>query len=132
MSEFDATEKARKVFNEDYADSDGDGYSNLFERAIGTDSLGPDKRHHLPQQVVMADNKQRITFVRYKTPKQTTGEAFEYHVEQSQDLQTWNKFGLTEESVIELGENMERVTVVTSSAITPGERKFLRLRISTP
>ena len=55
----------------------------------------------------MADNKQRITFVRYKTPKQTTGEAFEYHVEQSQDLQTWNKFGLTEESVIELGENME-------------------------
>ena len=40
MSEFDATEKARKVFNEDYADSTGI-VQQSFERAIGTDSLGP-------------------------------------------------------------------------------------------
>ena len=30
LSLFDATEKARKIFNENYADSDEDGYSNLF------------------------------------------------------------------------------------------------------
>ena len=132
LSDFDATEKAKRVFNEDYADSDGDGYSNLFERAIGTDSLGSDRRHHLPQQVVLTDNKQRITFVRYKTPFQSTGEAFEYHVEGSTDLQTWNKFGLVEESIVDLGENMERVTVATTSPIIAGERKFLRLRISVP
>ena len=28
---------ATKVFDEDYSDSDGDGFSNLFERAIGSD-----------------------------------------------------------------------------------------------
>ncbi len=132
LSEFDAYEKARKVFNEDFSDSDGDGYSNLFERAIGTDSLGPDNRHNLPQQVLLPDNRQRITFVRYKTPLQTTGEAFEYHVEQSSNLQTWDKIGLMEERVVDLGENMERVTVATVSAIAPGQKKFLRLRISVP
>ena len=46
-----------------------------FERASGSDSLGPDKRHHLPQQILLPDNKQRISFVRYKSPLQTTGES---------------------------------------------------------
>ena len=53
-------------------------------------------------------------------------------MESSTDLQTWNKFGLLEESVVDLGENMERVTFVTISPISSGERKFLRLRISVP
>ena len=132
LSLFDATEKARKVFNENYTDSDGDGYSNLFERAVGSDSLGPDRRHHLPQQVFMPDNKQRISFVRYKSPLSTTGEDFQYIVEQSTNLQTWESSGLVEESIIDLGENMERVTVMTTEAIKPGERKFLRLRVSVP
>ena len=132
LSEFDAYEKARKAFNEDYADSDGDGYSNFFERAIGTDSLGVDYRHHLPQQVVLPDKKQRFTFVRYKTPLETTGEAFEYHVEASTDLQTWDSSGLIEENIVDLGGSMERVTVVTSEPLSSGERKFLRLRITAP
>ena len=132
LSLFDATEKARKIFNENYADSDEDGYSNLFERASGSDSLGPDKRHHLPQQILLPDNKQRISFVRYKSPLQTTGEAFEYHVEQSTNLQTWDSSGLMEESIIDLSQNMERVTVVTTESIQSGQRRFLRLRISIP
>jgi hypothetical protein len=80
----------------------------------------------------MPDNKQRISFVRYKSPLSTTGEDFQYVVEQSTNLQTWESSGLVEESIIDLGENMERVTVMTTEAIKPGERKFLRLRVSVP
>ena len=41
-----------KVFDEDYIDSDGDGYDNIFERALGLDSLGTDSPYHLPMQYI--------------------------------------------------------------------------------
>ena len=122
----------QKIFDEDYSDSDGDGWSNFFERAMGTDSLGPDYKHHLPQQLILPDNKQRMTFIRYKTPESTTGEAFEYHLEESSDLQTWGTSGIVLENIVDLGDVMERATYVTSKQLNSGERKFLRLRISAP
>jgi len=124
--------EAQKIFDEDYSDSDGDGWSNFFERAMGTDSLGPDYSHHLPQQLILSDNKQRMTFIRYISPQDTTGEGFEYHIEQSSDLQTWNPSGLLLENVVNLGDVMQRVTYVTSEALGSGKRKFIRLRISAP
>ena len=36
----DASESIQ-IFDEDYSDSDGDGFSNIFERSMGLDSLGP-------------------------------------------------------------------------------------------
>ena len=131
MSEFDATEKARKVFNEDYADSDGDGTAIFSNGRLAQIHLDRTRDITYLNKLSWRTTSRELPLFATKRQNKLP-QAFEYHVEQSQDLQTWNKFGLTEESVIELGENMERVTVVTSSAITPGERKFLRLRISTP
>jgi len=130
--------EAEQIFDEDYSDSDGDGYSNLFERALGTDSLGPDRRQDLPLQPMLGDNRQRVSFVRWKANPNTNstysnaGEIFEYHVEQSDDLQTWNATGVQLEQVIDLGGGMERATYVTSNPLPSGQRKFIRLRITTP
>ena len=41
-------EKALALFNSDNYDSDGDGVSNLIERAFGGDSLGNDSRANRP------------------------------------------------------------------------------------
>lgn len=123
---------ARKIFDEDYSDSDGDGFSNLFERAIGSDSLGPDNWKDLPFRPRSNDGKQRISFIRYVNPLATTGEEYLYHVEQSQNLRTWNSAGLVLERSIALGAGMERVIYATDTALPPAARRFLRLRITTP
>ena len=130
------TVQGKKIFNEDYSDSDGDGYSNLFERAIGSDSLGPDRPQDHPIQLLGPDNRQRISFVRYKDQNGSTqisaGERIFYHVEQSDNLQTWSNSGLDLERSIELGGGMERQIWVISSTLPAVNKRFLRLRISTP
>ena len=85
---------AKKVFDEDYSDSDGDGFSNLFERAIGSDSLGPDNWKDLPFRSHSKTRQQpsAISIVRFKSPLATTEENFQYHIEKSTDLRTWKKF----------------------------------------
>jgi hypothetical protein len=124
---------AMKVFNEGYVDSDGDGFENDFERALGLDSLGPDSSHHLPIQYLgSSDGKQRISFIRYINPLITTGEEFRYIVERSDNLRTWTASGLTLEGSQELGGGMERVIYVSNEKIQPGTRGFLRLRVEKP
>ena len=95
-----------RTFDEDYADSDGDGYSNLFERAMGLDSLGPDNPQHLPNKLMDGtDGKQRISFIRYKNSIQTTGEDFRYKVEGSSNLRTWSGMNVVLETTktVDLG-----------------------------
>ena len=125
-----------KIFNEDYVDSDGDGFSNLFERAIGSDSLGPDRKHDLPFFPILADNRVRISFVRYVeqngSTMKTAGEEFNYHVEHSNNLQTWSSTGVELEKTVYLGGGMERQTWVVSSLIPSFDKSFLRLRVTTP
>ena len=128
--------QGKKIFNEDYSDSDGDGYSNLFERAIGSDSLGPDRPQDHPIQPLSSDNRQRISFVRYKEHNGSTliyaGEEIFYHVEQSANLQTWSSSGLELERTIELGGGMVRQVWVVSLNLPSANKRFLRVRISTP
>jgi hypothetical protein len=128
--------QARKIFNEDYTDSDGDGYSNLFERAIGSDSLANDRPQDLPYRPLLNDNRPRVSFVRYKEESNSTlntaGEVFNYHVEQSDNLQTWSSSGVELEKTIYLGGGMERQTWVLSQGLSYRSNNFLRLRISTP
>ena len=50
-------EKALALFNSDNYDSDGDGVSNLLERAFGGDSLGNDSRANRPAPVKANDGK---------------------------------------------------------------------------
>ena len=42
--------ESTEVFDEDYSDSDGDGFSNLFERSMGLDSP-PENPEYLPFKV---------------------------------------------------------------------------------
>ena len=128
--------KIIKVFNEGYSDSDGDGYSNLFERAIGSDSLGPDRKNDLPIQLNRPDGRQRISFIRFKEVNGSTlpfaGEEFLYHVEQSDNLRTWSKSGLMLENSIDIGGGMMRQVWVTSPSLPTEGKRYLRLRITTP
>jgi hypothetical protein len=123
---------AQKIFDEDYSDSDGDGFSNLFERATGSDSLGPDNWKHLPFRPRLIGGNQAISFIRFKSPLATAGEDFKYHVERSKDLRTWNANGVSLKRTIDLGGEMERVVYETDAPLPSGGRNFRRLRITTP
>jgi len=125
---------ATKVFDEDYSDSDGDGFSNLFERAIGSDSLGPDNWKDLPfRSRLNTNSNQAISIVRFKSPLATTGENFQYHIEKSTDLRTWTSSGFkSSPHRVNLGAEMERVVYETDAPLPSGGRNFLRLRITTP
>jgi hypothetical protein len=89
-------------------------------------------------QPLHGDNRQRISFIRWKADPATNstysnvGEVFEYHVEQSDDLETWETAGVVLEQVVDLGGGMERATYVTSDPLPSGQRKFVRLRITIP
>ncbi|MBT7742505.1 MAG: hypothetical protein HN727_11945, partial [Opitutae bacterium] len=125
---------ATKVFDEDYSDSDGDGFSNLFERAIGSDSLGPDNWKDLPfRSRLNTNSNQAISIVRFKSPLTTTEENFQYHIEKSTDLRTWTSSGFkSSPHRVDLGAEMERVVYETDTPLPSGGRNFLRLRITTP
>jgi hypothetical protein len=124
---------ADAFFEEDSADSDGDGVSNLLERAFGMDSLGPDKRKDMPRVVKKGDDRQRITFVRFTDAVNAAGENIVYNVELSTDLRTWSTSGVEEEgTAVPIGGGMERVTFRTSSAVGAGQRQYLRLTVSSP
>ncbi|MFP6750414.1 MAG: hypothetical protein VB855_01945, partial [Pirellulaceae bacterium] len=122
----------------DSSDSDGDGVNNLLERAFGMDSLGPDDRKSLPRARNKNDGKQRFIFTRYSSDFLTnnpSAEQIEYSVEVSTDLRVWMSGAsyTTEESAVDIGGGMERVTwVTTNTADAAGGRQYLRLTVSTP
>jgi hypothetical protein len=127
--------ESTEVFDEDYSDSDGDGFSNLFERSMGLDSLGPENPEYLPLKVKdTTDGRQGISFIRYKTPIQTTGEDLRYIVEKSINLRTWTRIGVTHDISrdIDLGGGMERVTFYTDEPLRRGGKNFLRIRVYKP
>ena len=123
---------AQKIFDEDYSDSDGDGFSNLFERATGSDSLGPDNWKNLPFRPRLIGGNQAISFIQFKSPLATAGEEFQYHVERSEGLRTWNNNGVSLKRTVDLGGGMERVVYETDAPLPSGGLRFLRLRITTP
>jgi hypothetical protein len=122
---------AKAMFDDDEADSDGDGVSNLLERAFGGDSLGPDSKRNMPRRMPSKGNKQRISFVQYKTAFNEEG--IEYIVERSTDLRTWTTSGVSQinAETNDIGGGMERVVWQSSAAVVNGSRQYLRLRIKT-
>ena len=138
---------AKAMMDADSSDSDGDGMSNLLERAFGGDSLGPDDKRITPRALPSTDDKQRITFVKYDDDSNEEG--IEYIVEVSTDLRTWKEYdpndetasgpgikqvdinGVTDGKGAEIGGGMERVVYETVNKVADGQQQFLRLRIKT-
>ena len=122
-------EKALALFNSDNYDSDGDGVSNLIERAFGGDSLGNDSRANRPAPVKANDNKEYLSFNRYNSDYQTDM-GIEYIVERSADRRTWSTTGVEQHgTAVDLGGGMERVVYRTTTATTAGNTQFIRVRV---
>ena len=115
-------------FDADNFDSDGDGYSNLFERATGMDSLSFD-RQNMPLLSKSSEGKTQISFVRYSNPLSATGEQFDYIIEESIDLRSWMPASVTLEDQINIGGGMQRHTYLANNSLQTNAPKFLRLRI---
>jgi len=120
-------EKALALFNSDNYDSDGDGVSNLIERAFGGDSLGNDSRSSRPAPVKKNDNYEYLSFDRYTSDFQADM-GIEYIVEESSDRRTWTTIS-SAQSTTDLGGGMERVVYKTTSATTAGNTQFIRVRV---
>jgi hypothetical protein len=122
-------EKALALFNSDNYDSDGDGVSNLIERAFGGDSLGNDSRANRPAPVKTSDGKEYLSFTRYNSDYQNDM-GLEYIVEKSTDRRTWTTSGVEQHgTAVDLGGGMERVVYRTTSATTAGNTQFIRVRV---
>jgi hypothetical protein len=92
------------------------------------DSLGFDQIN-APQLIGSESGKSRISFVRYTNPLSSTGEQFDYIIEESLDLRTWVPASPTMENRIQIGGGMERVTYLASEPAQLKVHKFLRLTI---
>jgi hypothetical protein len=121
-------EKAVALFNSDSYDSDGDGVSNLLERAFGGDSLSNDNDDSKPKPVKKNDNYERIVFNRYNSTYQADM-GITYIVEESSDLRTWTTISGNPESSDDIGGGMERVVYRTSSQTTSGNTQYIRVRV---
>ena len=124
------TEQAAYEFDSDNFDSDEDGYSNLFERATGMDSLGFDSQN-APHFLNPENGKSGISFTRFTNSFSSTGESFQYMIEESFDLRSWRTVPLTSENskVIPIGGGMERVSYFAEESAHGDTQPFLRLKI---
>jgi len=120
-------EKALALFNSDNYDSDGDGVSNLLERAFGGDSLGNDSRSARPAPVKKNDNYEYLSFERYNSAFQADM-GITYIVEESSDRRTWTSIS-NPQSTTDIGGGMERVVYRTTSQTSAGNTQFIRVRV---
>ena len=125
-------EKASYLFDSDGYDSDGDGLTNLEERAFGGDSLGNDSRSVAPKRISKpGDRKNYISFTRYKDSFNNGDDRIEYIVETSLDLRTWSSSGVTLDSTFDIGGGMERVLFKTNSDRPTHGQQFIRVRVKS-
>ena len=133
-------EKATALFDSDNYDSDGDGVSNLMERAFGGDSLSNDGRSTLPRPIkakpAAYKDHEFITFLKYKDDYNTEG--IQYIVETSRDLRNWNATDHADGAILhttamEKDGGMERVVYRTKNSRTWNSNKkvFIRVRIKS-
>jgi hypothetical protein len=132
-------DKAAYLFNRDDQDSDGDGLTNLEERAFGGDSLMGDKRTAKPRAVRKNDGYEYITFKRYQDAYNTGDERIEYIVETSRDLRTWTTDSdstngpLQVGNAVDMGGGMEKVVYRSREKRTDngGKQLYIRVRVKS-
>jgi hypothetical protein len=126
-----SAEKIDYMFDSDSYDSDGDGLTNLEERAFGGDSLGNDSRSVRPKKISKGDRKNYISFTRYTDDFNSGDERIEYIVETSADLRTWSSSGAVLDSNVSIGGGMERVVYRTTADRPTNGQQFIRVRLKS-
>jgi hypothetical protein len=127
-----SSEKADYLFSSDSYDSDGDGLTNLEERAFGGDSLGNDSRSVRPKKISKpGDRKNYISFTRYTDDFNSGDDRIEYIVETSSDLRTWSTSGVSLDSNVSIGGGMERVIYKTNSDRPAKGQQYIRVRLES-
>ncbi|HKJ90916.1 MAG TPA: family 16 glycosylhydrolase, partial [Oceanipulchritudo sp.] len=123
-------------------DTDGDGITNLFERAFGLDMFTPDPPSRAPRVSIdyaSGPSPLRLTYRRRVGGSGSTGfdytkDGLTYRVRVSHDLLTWDNGASAVEQVgatVNNGDGTETVTVRPSAA--PGEgHQFIRLEVQGP
>jgi hypothetical protein len=132
-------DKAAYLFNRDDQDSDGDGLSNLEERAFGGDSLMGDKRTARPQAIRKGDGYEYISFKRYQDAYNDGDDRIEYIVETSRDLRTWTTDSdstngpLQVGNAVDMGGGMEKVVYRSRQKRTDngGKQLYIRVRVKS-
>ena len=132
-------DKAAYLFNRDDQDSDGDGLTNLEERAFGGDSLMGDNRTAKPRAVRKNDGYEYITFKKYQDAYNIGDDRIEYIVETSRDLRTWTADSDTTNgplqvgSAIDVGGGMEKVVYRSREKRTDngGKQLYIRVRVKS-
>ena len=130
-------DKAARLFDSDNYDSDGDGVSNLMERAFGGDSLVNDRKSILPKAIRKKDGYEYIVFNRFTDEYNTGDDKIEYIVETSRDLRTWYDTSDTTNgpellsTPEDLGGGMERVVFRSRQTRTANgnTRQYIRVRV---
>jgi hypothetical protein len=125
-------EKADYFFNSDRYDSDGDGLTNLEERAFGGDSLGNDSRSVGPKKISKSgDLRNYISFNRYKDIFNDGEDRIEYIVETSSDLRTWSSSAVELDSTVDIGGGMEKVIFRTTANRPTNGQQYIRVRLKS-
>jgi hypothetical protein len=131
-------EKAMRLFDSDNYDSDGDGISNLMERAFGGDSLTNDSKSIMPRAIRKKDGYEYIVFSRFSDAYNSGDDRIEYIVETSRDLRTWYDTSSAEGAQLmgtpeDLGGGMERVVFRSKKIRTAAgnTRQYIRVRLKS-
>ena len=131
-------EKAKALFDSDNYDSDGDGVSNLMERAFGGDSLSNDAKTIMPRPIRKKDGYEYIIFTKFSDAYNTGDDKIEYIVETSRDLRTWHGTSSAEGAqqmgtAVDVGGGMERVVYRSKKTRTAdgNTQQFIRVRVKS-
>ncbi|MCX6918346.1 MAG: M4 family metallopeptidase [Verrucomicrobia bacterium] len=101
-------------------DSDGDGFSNLFEYAVGGSPLLPGD---VSQQATMVQVSS-LNYLQVRVPRALVRSNILWSLERSSDMVNW-----TAASSVVISNTSTEITLRDSSPVTAGERRFIRVRI---
>ncbi len=101
-------------------DSDGDGFSNLFEYAVGG---SPSVPGDVSQQASMVQVSS-LNYLQVRVPRTLIRPNILWSLERSSDMVNW-----TSASSVVISNTSSEIILRDSSPVTAGERRFIRVRI---
>ena len=101
-------------------DYDGDGFSNLFEYAVGGDPRVPGDA----SQQVSVVQVSSLNYLQVRVPRALVRSNIAWSLERSVDMVTW-----TSASSVVVSNTVYEIILRDSSPIAAGERRFIRVRV---